>query len=86
TWRPEAWRLNFTDPFAYFLGGGVVETAPHFRDWFLEKVRDNTMLRSEQSRVASFALVPDLDMAGARGSAIAALESVRATLPPEGIA
>ena len=77
---------NFTDPFAYFLGGGVVETAPHFRDWFLEKVRDNTMLRSEQSRVASFALVPDLDMAGARGSAIAALESVRATLPPEGIA
>ena len=30
---------NFTDPDAYFLGGGVVEAAPHFRDWFLDRVR-----------------------------------------------
>jgi glucokinase len=71
---------NFTDPFAYFLGGGVVETQPHFRDWFLGKVREHTNLRAEQERVASFALVPDRDMAGARGSAIAALETVRASL------
>ncbi len=26
---------NFTDPGTYFVGGGVVEAAPHFRDWFL---------------------------------------------------
>jgi glucokinase len=70
---------NFTDPFAYFLGGGVVETQPHFRDWFLERVRESTLLRAEQTKVTSFALVPDLDMAGARGSAIAALETVRAS-------
>lgn len=70
---------NFTDPDAYFVGGGVVETAPHFRDWFLGKVKESTALWPEQSRVATFALVPDLDMAGARGSAIAALDSVRAT-------
>jgi predicted NBD/HSP70 family sugar kinase len=63
---------NFTDPDAYFVGGGVVETAPHFRDWFLEKVRDNTILRREQAGV-TFALVKDLDMAGARGAALAAL-------------
>lgn len=68
---------NFTDPDAYFLGGGVVEAAPHFRDQFLDTVRANTLLREEQVKVASFALVPDLDMAGARGSAIAALDSVR---------
>ena len=64
---------NFTDPDSYFLGGGVVEHAPHFRDWFLDQVRTNTSLRSEQLAVADFALVPDRDMAGARGAAISAL-------------
>jgi glucokinase len=63
---------NFTDPGTYFVGGGVVEAAPHFRDWFLARVREHTMLRAEQVRVATFALVPHLDMAGARGSAVAA--------------
>jgi glucokinase len=67
---------NFTDPAAYFVGGGVVETGPQFRDWFLARVREHTILREEQARVATFALVPDLDMAGARGAAIAALESL----------
>jgi glucokinase len=68
---------NFTDPHAYFLGGGVVEAAPDFRDWFLATVRANTVLRDEQLKVATFALVPDLDMAGARGSALAAANTVR---------
>jgi predicted NBD/HSP70 family sugar kinase len=63
---------NFTDPSVYFVGGGVVEAAPHFRDWFLAQVREHSSLREEQARVAEFALVPDLDMAGARGSAVAA--------------
>ncbi|HEY2520937.1 MAG TPA: ROK family protein [Streptosporangiaceae bacterium] len=63
---------NFTDPDIYFVGGGVVEAAPHFRDWFLSRVREHTRLRVEQAGVAEFALVPDLDMAGARGSAVAA--------------
>ncbi len=63
---------NFTDPHAYFVGGGVVETGPAFRRWFLDGVRGHTYLRAEQAVRATFALVPDLDMAGARGSAIAA--------------
>jgi predicted NBD/HSP70 family sugar kinase len=63
---------NFTDPHAYFVGGGVVEAAPEFRQWFLDTVRANTTLRDEQRAVTSFALVPDLDMAGARGAALAA--------------
>jgi predicted NBD/HSP70 family sugar kinase len=67
---------NFTDPGTYFLGGGVVETAPQFREWFLRTVRENTTLRDEQARAAAFALVPDLDMAGARGAAVAALETL----------
>jgi predicted NBD/HSP70 family sugar kinase len=67
---------NVTDPSAYFLGGGVVEAAAHFRDWFLDTVRRHTYLREEQAAVAHFALVPDRDMAGARGAAIAAFEGV----------
>jgi glucokinase len=63
---------NFLDPDAYFLGGGVVEAAPHFRDWFFAEVRANTVLREEQARAAEIILVPHLDMAGARGSAVAA--------------
>jgi glucokinase len=66
---------NFTDPHAYFLGGGVVETEPEFREWFLAEVRRHTQLRQEQEAVATFALVPDRDMAGARGAAIAARDS-----------
>jgi glucokinase len=64
---------NFTDPAAYFIGGGVVEAAPTFRQWFLNTVREHTSLRVEQVAAATFALVPDLDMAGARGAAVAAL-------------
>ena len=69
---------NVVDPDTYFLGGGVVETTPSFRQWFLGKVREHTALREEQTRVATFALVPDLDMAGARGAAIAALDHLQA--------
>lgn len=72
---------NFTDPDAYFVGGGVVEAAPHFREWFLGKVREHTELRAEQQRAATFALVPDLDMAGARGAALAAHNFVTGTGP-----
>ena len=68
---------NFTDPHAYLLGGGVVEAAPQFRQWFLNTVRESTDLRHEQQAVANFALVADLDMAGARGAAVAALERVK---------
>jgi glucokinase len=67
---------NFVDPSTFFLGGGVVEAAPHFRDWFQAKVYDHTALREEQAPV-TFALVPDRDMAGARGAAIAALDTLQ---------
>ena len=70
---------NITDPDVYFVGGGVVEAEPQFRDWFLDTVAASTTLRAEQSRAATFALVPDRDMAGARGAAIAALAAVRTT-------
>ena len=63
---------KFTDPDTYFVGGGVIDAVPHFRDWFLGVVRETTSLYAEQAELAEITLVPDLDMAGARGSAIAA--------------
>jgi predicted NBD/HSP70 family sugar kinase len=63
---------KFTDPDTYFVGGGVIEAAPHFRDWFVATVNEHTKFYVEQSEIAEITLVPDLDMAGARGSAIAA--------------
>src|SRR6185437_9008306 len=63
---------KFTDPDTYFVGGGVIEAAPHFRDWFLDTVKEHTAFYPEQAEIAEITLVPDLDMAGARGSAIAA--------------
>ena len=40
-------------------------------------MRENTKLREEQAQAARFALVPDRDMAGARGAALAALASLQ---------
>ena len=68
---------NFTDPDAYFVGGGVTETSAEFSSWFVARVQAATTLRAEQATVATFAIVPDLDMAGARGSALAALRAIR---------
>lgn len=73
---------NLTDPHGFFLGGGVVESTPQFRDWFLAGVRAATLLREEQANVVIFALVPDRDMAGARGVALAAAGAHAARVRP----
>jgi glucokinase len=48
-----------------------VEGTPAFPDWFMERVREHTVLREEQ-------VVLDLDMAGAQGAALSALASLQA--------
>ena len=64
---------NFTDPDIYFVGGGRGgDGAPLPRLVPGPGSASNSTLRVEQSLVAEFALVPDLDMACARGSAVAA--------------
>jgi len=70
---------RFTDPNVFFVGGGVTETEPRFRDWFLGEVRANTALMDEQAQTCTFALVPDLDMAGARGAAMHAQRTLGLT-------
>ncbi|MBX6370909.1 MAG: ROK family protein [Acidothermus sp.] len=69
---------NVVDPHGYLVGGGVVQTSQEFREWFLSEVRTHTTLRPEQRQTATFALTPDLDMAGARGAALAARAAVLA--------
>jgi len=44
---------------------------------FAAMVKENTVLFTEQAEIAEITLVPDLDMAGARGSAIAAAAWVK---------
>lgn len=65
---------NFLDADAYFIGGGVVEAGRDFTDWFLRTAWENVQLREEARSTVTFGLVPDLDMAGARGAALAALD------------
>ena len=67
---------NFIDPDVFFVGGGVTEVEQGFRDWFIDQVKVHTKLREEQASVCEFALVPDLDMAGARGAAINAMRTL----------
>ncbi len=67
---------NVLDPDAYFVGGGVTDTGIEFRTRFVERVRVATQLRDEQAATATFAIVSDLDLAGARGAALAALRAV----------
>jgi glucokinase len=64
--------MNVLDPDACFVGGGVMEADAAFRDRFLADVQASMQLRHEQAATI-VAPVPDLDMAGARGAAMAAV-------------
>jgi len=69
--------MQFLDLDAFFVGGGVMQTLPEFREWFLGVLRKHLPLRDEQMG-ATVEIAPDGDMAGARGAARLALESWRA--------
>jgi predicted NBD/HSP70 family sugar kinase len=69
--------MQFLDLDAFFVGGGVMQTLPEFREWFLGVLRQHLPLRDEQMGV-TVEIAPDGDMAGARGAARLALESWRA--------
>jgi glucokinase len=68
--------MQFLDLDTFFVGGGVMQAQPDFREWFLQVIREHLPLRDEQTGV-SVETAPDGDMAGARGAARLALESWR---------
>jgi hypothetical protein len=43
----------------------------------MDIIRASTELRDEERQIVQFAVVPDVDMEGARGSALAALQMLR---------
>ena len=70
---------NFTDPDAYFIGGGVIETAPEFRDWFLDRVRRlHRAARRAAARSPGSSSSPTSTWPAPAGAAIAALSAARA--------
>jgi glucokinase len=67
--------MNVLDPDICFVGGGVLEADAGFQERFLDDVRAALRYRKQQAGTLQVAAVPDLDMAGARGAAIAAVQA-----------
>jgi predicted NBD/HSP70 family sugar kinase len=67
--------MNVVDPDVCFVGGGVLEADASFQNRFLDDIRGGLCYRKQQAGELLVTAVPDLDMAGARGAAIAALQA-----------
>ncbi|MFZ4508433.1 MAG: ROK family protein [Fimbriimonas sp.] len=65
--------INVFDPDAIFIGGGGVEAGDELREWFIESIRSSIPFREEQKDL-DLEIIPQGDMAGARGAAIYALQ------------
>jgi glucokinase len=70
--------MNVLDPDICFVGGGVLEADAAFQARFLDDVRAALRYRKQQAGTLQVAVVPDLDMAGARGAALAAVQRAAA--------
>lgn len=68
--------INVLDMDAVFIGGGVIEASAELRTWYLESIRAAVPFRAEQKDLL-IDIVPDGDMAGARGVALFAHRSLR---------
>jgi glucokinase len=66
--------MNVLDPDICFVGGGVLEADAAFQQRFLDDIRGALRYRKQQAGTLQIAAVPDLDMAGARGAALAAVQ------------
>jgi glucokinase len=66
--------MNVLDPDICFVGGGVLEADAAFQERFLEDIRAALRYRKQQAGTLPVAAVPHLDMAGARGAALAAVQ------------
>jgi predicted NBD/HSP70 family sugar kinase len=66
--------MNVLDPDICFVGGGVLEADAAFQERFLEDIRAALRYRKQQAGTLQVAAVPHLDMAGARGAALAAVQ------------
>jgi predicted NBD/HSP70 family sugar kinase len=65
--------MNVLDPDVCFVGGGVLEADAAFQARFMADIRGALSYRKQQAGTLPVVAVPDLDMAGARGAALAAV-------------
>ncbi|MCU0314975.1 MAG: ROK family protein [Fimbriimonadaceae bacterium] len=66
--------VDTLDPDAIFIGGGGVEATDEFRAWYLKGIQAALNLREEQADLP-IVIIPDGDMAGARGAAVFARQT-----------
>jgi len=69
--------VNVFDPDALVVGGGLMETSPAFRDWFLAEVRAGMPAQRDEQVDIPIHVMPSGDTAGARGAALDAARLVR---------
>jgi predicted NBD/HSP70 family sugar kinase len=69
--------INVFDPDALFVGGGAMETAAEFRQWFLAEIRAGMPSQREEQAALPIHVISDGDSAGARGAALDAARLVR---------
>jgi glucokinase len=69
--------INTFDPDALIIGGGALETAREFQDWFIGEVRAAMPDQREEQAGIPIVVMPNGDTAGARGAAIEALKVAR---------
>jgi predicted NBD/HSP70 family sugar kinase len=69
--------INTFDPDALIVGGGALETKPHFQQWFLQEIRAGMPPQREEQMDIPIYIMPNGDTAGARGAAIEAMKIAR---------
>jgi len=65
--------INIFDPDALIIGGGIIETTPAFREWFVAEIRRGMPRQRAEQQDIPVMLMPSGDTAGARGAALEAL-------------
>jgi predicted NBD/HSP70 family sugar kinase len=71
--------INTFDPDALIVGGGAIETAKEFQDWFVGEIRSGMPPQRAEQADVPIHIMPNGDTAGARGAAIEALTYARKT-------
>ena len=70
--------INTFDPDALIIGGGALETAPEFQNWFLREARAGMPGQRKEQADIEIVVMPNGDTAGARGAAIEAMKAAKA--------
>jgi glucokinase len=66
--------INAFDPDALIVGGGVIETGPAFREWFVSEIHAGMPSQRVEQGDIPIHIMPNGDTAGSRGAAIEALK------------